>query len=608
MTGRRVPPAVGIPNGLSLTSAAGHAPGSPPSAFRIVSRRRYRRADLQAQDIHSGVTRPPSAKALRQGRMESALARLLGWLEELSSRPLGGLVLFGLGLSAYALRAVAWPLKTGRDLDEYLFAYVQLFDRDVLLPWSLLFRTPVTPLYAGGSLDLLGGALAEPLAAVLFAGSVVAWTAAGRSFGPRVALVTAVALLVYPGWGLMFHELSSETTFAAAFSLWAWLVVRAAFTPSASRFVAVGLGIALLALVRPGNAVLLCFAVFPFVLPGTWRERLRWSVALVLAAALPLAAWSAHNGLRFEYWGLARGGNAIVPFYRAFITDNIVSSENGEQSRRLAAAMQEHLLTREPYRSYGVTLDELFDKGSFRVHEDLYLLSDQVFGWDDDYAVLRAAGVEAVRTHPGTYARGVARTVWDELAKAQFRAVSEDTAPADSSEPDTIVVGGKTLPAPSEGEPIPAGQVVWISRPDRSIRQVWTSPTRWHLEFAHRGDRRRLNAIEKDMNALFDALPDRSGNAAIALRLNQLSRWFPRPWMWIVLGLVGIALRRPRGWPTLVALPLGALAVVLLNALGLFADLHFVLPVAPAFVLLGLAGVLGARSRPDRATASGPRS
>ena len=125
-----------------------------------------------------------------------------------------------------------------------------------------------------------------------------------------------------------------------------------------------------------------------------------------------------HNGVRFDSWGLARGGNAIIPFYRAFITDHIISPENGDDSRRLAAAMQRHLLTREPYRSYGVTLDQLFRDGSFRVHEDLYLLSDQVFGWDSDYGVLRGAGVEGVRAHPGTYARGVSR---DDLGRALRR-------------------------------------------------------------------------------------------------------------------------------------------------------------------------------------------
>src|SRR5262249_10288160 len=217
--------------------------------------------------------------------------------------------------------------------------------------------------------------------------------------------------------------------------------------------------------------------------------------AFVLAAVLPLLAWSVHNGVRFDYWGLARGGNAIVPFYRAFITDHIISPENGEDSQRLAAAMQTDLLTREPYRSYGVTLDQLFREGSFRVHEDLYLLSDQVFGWGSDYDVLRGAGVEGVRAHPGVYAKGVAHTVWDERAKAQVRAVAAGptSETGTSSEPATVVVQGRRLPAPTEGEPIPAGQVVWISRPDQSIRQVWTSPTEWHFEFAHPQDRARFD-------------------------------------------------------------------------------------------------------------------
>ena len=67
--------------------------------------------------------------------------------------------------------------------------------------------------------------------------------------------------------------------------------------------------------------------------------------------------------------------------------------------------------------------------------------------------------------------------------------------------------------------------------------------------------------------------------------------------MWIMLGVVAIVLRRPRDWPILAVLSIAAFAVVFLNAVGLFADLHFVLPVAPAFVVFGLAGLLGTRTR-----------
>ena len=285
----------------------------------------------------------------------------------------------------------------------------------------MLFRTPVTPIVAGSALDVAGGRLAEPLLAVLFAGSVVAWAAAARAYGARAAILVAVALLVYPAYGLMFHELSSEPLFAAAFALWAWLVVRAASRPSARRFLIVGLAVALLALIRPGNAVLLAFAVFPFVLPGDWRARTKWAGAFLVAAVVPLAAWAVLNGVRFGDYTLARGGNAVIPFYRAFISDKIVSPDNGPESRKLAAAIRRDLLTRDPYKAYGVTLHKVFTSGSFRIHEDLYLLSDQVFGWNSDYSVLRGAGWEAVRAHPSKYASGVLHTVWHQLAKSYFR-------------------------------------------------------------------------------------------------------------------------------------------------------------------------------------------
>jgi len=142
----------------------------------------------------------------------------------------------------------------------------------------------------------------------------------------------------------------------AEFSLWALLVVRATRVPSPARFALAGAGVALLALIRPGNAVLLAFAVFPFVLPGDRRQRLTRAGAFLLAGLIPLVAWAVLNGVRFGDYALARGGNAVIPFYRAFITDKIVSPENGPASRRLGDAVRRHLVTREPYKSYDVTV------------------------------------------------------------------------------------------------------------------------------------------------------------------------------------------------------------------------------------------------------------
>ncbi|MDX6436726.1 MAG: hypothetical protein QOK34_1560, partial [Gaiellaceae bacterium] len=76
-----------------------------------------------------------------------------------------------------------------------------------------------------------------------------------------------------------------------------------------------------------------------------------------------------------------------------------------------------------------------------------------------------------------------------------------------------------------------------------------------------------------------------------------LSRWFPRPDLWIAVGLIALLWRRPRGARIAIALALAALVVIVLNALGLFADPHFALPVNPAFVLFGAVALLAPRGR-----------
>lgn len=525
--------------------------------------------------------------------MRHRLARALAWLEQLASHGAGVVVLFLLGLAVYALQSIAWPLIGGKDLDQYLLGYVQFLDWHPLLPWSMLFRTPIPGLVDGAALDVADGKLAEPVMAVLFAGSVGAWTVAARAYGARAAILVAVALLVFPAYGLLFHELSSDAIFAAGFALWALLLVRAVEQPSIRRFAWAGLGVAVVALIRPGNAILIAFVLFVLALPGTWRQRLRLAASFAVAAIVPLAAWAVLNGVRFGDYTLARGGNAIVPFYRTFVSDKIVSPSNGPASRELAKAVRQHLLTRQPYKGYHVTLHEVFTSGSFRVHTDLYDLSDQVFGWKSSYSVLRRAGVEAVEKHPAKYARGVGHTIWRELSNTYFRTPPGSTNTP--SKPAATVTKNGRLPPPTEGQPIPGGQVEWISRPDNDIRQVWTSPTQYHLAFRTQKEKRHFGKIQADLKKLFDRLPTRKPNGQLLLRLNEASRWYPRAFLWIALGVIALLVRRTREWQTLVALALAALLVIVFNALGQVADPRFALPVAPAFVLFGACALLGPR-------------
>ena len=113
------------------------------------------------------------------------------------------------------------------------------------------------------------------------------------------------------------------------------------------------------------------------------------------------------NAVRYDDFAIGRGGRAGIPAYRAFVVDRIVERNNGPATREIAAAIEDDLLRLEPYRSLGLTADDVLALGQTWLFDDLVAMSDRVWGWDDDYAKLGAVGREAVAAHPGTYAKGV---------------------------------------------------------------------------------------------------------------------------------------------------------------------------------------------------------
>ena len=536
-------------------------------------------------------------------RWRAGASRLARRAAEAAETRVGVVAVFVVSLAVWWVQAYAIPLGRGRDLNTYLGAYAQLFQSEPIDLGYVLGRTPVAPLVVGGLLDVVHGALAEPAMSLLYAASITAWFLAARRFSGGAAVLTAVVLLLYPGYGILFHEMSSDPVFAAAFAGWSLLAVRVCLTPSPGGFALVGAGIGVLALVRPGNQALLVLALLPLLAGGAWRRRVVSVAAVAAPAAVLLGAWVVHNGVLWNDYTVARYGNATVPFWRAFITDHIVGPDNGPSSRRLAAAVGRDLLPKEPYRSYGIDLDRFFAEGSPRMQEDLVALSNRLDGWKSDSRLLRDVGVEAVQAHPETYARGVSKTIWQLLHDSLYRTLGSPAGGAGSSTSgakssgggETIVVNGRRLPKPTEGEPIPAAHEGGPTTPDFSIYTVWTSPAEHHLVFVHPGDRARYDRLHERISDLRDNLPSRSGNATLALRLNQASKWYPPPVLWLVVGVVALAIRRPRGIVALAAPTVAGLIVILFSALGLPAVPQYSVPVVPAFALLAGGALFGAR-------------
>ena len=308
----------------------------------------------------------------------SALARAFERVEGGAGARRWTLVLFLVALGIFALESVALPVIPGRDFGTYLRYYAQMWDWHSVWPMTMLFRTPLPPLVVGVPLDLAGGWGAQVVMTVLFAASVVAWSSTALAFGRRAALLTAVAMLLFPGYAILFHGLSSDPVAAAAVAGWALVLSRAAVKPTPARFARVGVGAAAAALARPGNQVLIVIAVLPLALAIPWRRRLVCVASCVAAAVLVLGGWTINNGVRYGDYTVARGGAAFLPFFRAFTREHIVAPDNGPDSRRLAQVIQKDLLTQEPYRSYGVTVQGFFARGSDREFEDLIGITDRV--------------------------------------------------------------------------------------------------------------------------------------------------------------------------------------------------------------------------------------
>ena len=346
------------------------------------------------------------------------------WASRHAETRAGAAAVFVAAVAVWWVQAIAMPLGPGRDFGTYAGTFIELFQRDPVDLGYVLGRTPVAPLVTGALLGPFGGALAEPAMSLLYAGSILAWFLAARRFGGAAALVTAVILLAYPAYGILMHELASDSVFAAAFAGWALLAVRVVERPRTKGWVALGAGVGVLALVRPLNQVLVLLVVLVLVLGATWRARLTWAAAFVVPVVAIIGAWTLHNGLRYDDYTLSRAGNTNWPIYRVYLFDKLVRPDNGPASREMARAVQQDLLPYEPYRSYGITLQRFFEDPSARMLEDMGALANRRWGWHTDQKVLRDIGFEAIRTHPGPYAEDVSKTVFDLLRKPVYRPLS----------------------------------------------------------------------------------------------------------------------------------------------------------------------------------------
>ena len=532
--------------------------------------------------------------------MRAAWARLVEFVPTRRA----ALVLFVVALAVFAFESLGWPMAKGRDTWDYLAYYLQLTDRHPPFSELQLFRTPITPIVVGLPLQLGGTPLLEIVFAVLYAAAIVGWTATALTFGRIPALFTAGLLLVYPAYATLYHQASSDAVFATGLALWALLLARTLRAPTGWRFAALGVGMALLVLIRPANEILLPLALVPLVVPVPWRRRIVWSGACLAGAVALLGAWAVHNDVRYDNLTVARGGRAWVPFLKVFTDDGTIAPENGDASRRLGALIRDDVLAKPPYRGLQVPLDVYLAHGTNYETVRLIALSDSTLGRDENYGVLFDSALEAIRAHPGTYARGVGHTFWQFLVQRPLRegiAPRKQTAPTTPA--PTFESDGVLLPNPQAHvlvDAVPYG-FVWCAADyidsctldDPAL--VWRDPT----------TQARYREIVAQVREWDAELPSRTGVSFVPEILNRITPRFPRPPLWLAVGLVALIVRRPAGWRTIVVLWVGSFLVLLVHAASQGVAPEFALPLYPVFIVTALGALAGDRTLAGSLASSG---
>src|SRR5574337_1468602 len=149
----------------------------------------------------------PAIPCAAVGRLRPAASRLIAFAET----TWGAVTVFGIALAVWWIQAIAIPVGPGRDFETYVGDFVELFQRHPIDIGYVLGRTPIAPLVTGALLDFAHGALAEPGMSILYALSVTAWFLAARRFGAGAAVASTVVLLAYPSYGILFHDLASDS-------------------------------------------------------------------------------------------------------------------------------------------------------------------------------------------------------------------------------------------------------------------------------------------------------------------------------------------------------------------------------------------------------------
>ena len=143
------------------------------------------------------------------------------------ARVVDALLLGALAAGAFLVGSLVWPLFPGRDTQTYLMYYLEMGRANPIFPTLMLFRTPGAPLFFGPALTTGHPVIVEVMLGAAFITSILSIYLVGTFWSRKVRLGTALVLLLYPSYNVIYHQVSSDGLFAFAFAVWVLLFCAA---------------------------------------------------------------------------------------------------------------------------------------------------------------------------------------------------------------------------------------------------------------------------------------------------------------------------------------------------------------------------------------------
>jgi len=366
---------------------------------------------------------------------------------------------------------IAYPIHYGPDGHNYIYYFIDTFNKEPLLPMVLTYFTPIAPFFYGLLLQA-GGTLAVSIAAeILLLSLIPAIYLLALSWGKNAARVATILFVLMIPFHIQFHQINSDALFSWFIIIFFLSLKYALEHKNIKSWTVLGIISALTVLTRPSGLAIIISFLAVFFLKLDFKKVLKILAVYFMCIVILIGPFILYKGIRLNDYTLSRGSNYLA-FTRIYsLQEPLLSPENGPNSKKLVSIIEDEILNTELYKKYDITLDKILNyQPNRRFLHDIIVSVDRVESWDSQYELLEKVAFESIKSNPFSYFKNYFKDLIKIITVEQ--SIPESPVPTDTKlyliKIDNI--DKNNLPEPTEGELIPYSNTWWmLSNPDNEL-------------------------------------------------------------------------------------------------------------------------------------------